>query len=199
MRRASAGEAVLPAPDDVFNAFCLTPFEDVRVVILGQDPYPTPGHAHGLAFSVRAGVKPLPATLAQHLQGASRRISAFAARSASRRRSHLMGRARRPAPEHRAHRRGPQCRRACEMALARNDARGDPRRVARASSRGLPALGAQGAKLRAVDRRDAPSHRRERAPLAAFGASRLLRFEAVLARQCLARGSRRTRDPLGRR
>jgi uracil-DNA glycosylase len=59
----SAGEAVLPAPGDVFKAFCLTPLEEVRAVILGQDPYPTPGHAHGLAFSVRAGVKPLPASL----------------------------------------------------------------------------------------------------------------------------------------
>ena len=58
-----AGEQLLPAPDDVFNAFCLTPLEAVRVMILGQDPYPTPGHAHGLAFSVRAGVKPLPASL----------------------------------------------------------------------------------------------------------------------------------------
>jgi uracil-DNA glycosylase len=60
---AGAGEHILPAPADVLNAFCLTPFDEVRVVILGQDPYPTPGHAHGLAFSVRAGVKPLPASL----------------------------------------------------------------------------------------------------------------------------------------
>ncbi len=59
----SAGETVLPSPEDVFNAFCLTPLEEVRAVILGQDPYPTPGHAHGLAFSVRAGVKPLPGSL----------------------------------------------------------------------------------------------------------------------------------------
>ena len=58
-----ARETVLPAPEDVFNAFCLTPLEEVRVVILGQDPYPTPGHAHGLAFSVRPSVKPLPASL----------------------------------------------------------------------------------------------------------------------------------------
>ncbi|MBV9738794.1 MAG: uracil-DNA glycosylase [Hyphomicrobiales bacterium] len=59
----SRGDAVLPAPEDVFNAFCLTPLQKVRAVILGQDPYPTPGHAHGLAFSVRAGVKPLPPSL----------------------------------------------------------------------------------------------------------------------------------------
>ena len=58
-----SGQVVLPVPQFVFNAFCLTPLDDMRVVILGQDPYPTPGHAHGLAFSVRAGVKPLPASL----------------------------------------------------------------------------------------------------------------------------------------
>jgi uracil-DNA glycosylase len=60
---SGVGEHILPAPDDVFNAFCLTPFGRVRVVILGQDPYPTPGHAHGLAFSVRPSVKSLPASL----------------------------------------------------------------------------------------------------------------------------------------
>lgn len=42
----------LPGPDRVFAALALTPPERVRVVILGQDPYPTPGHANGLAFSV---------------------------------------------------------------------------------------------------------------------------------------------------
>ena len=52
----AAGD-VFPDAADVFNAFRLTPLSAVRVVILGQDPYPTPGHAHGLAFSVRPGVK----------------------------------------------------------------------------------------------------------------------------------------------
>ncbi len=42
----------LPGPDRVFAALALTPPEAARVVILGQDPYPTPGHANGLAFSV---------------------------------------------------------------------------------------------------------------------------------------------------
>ncbi|SEC63482.1 Uracil-DNA glycosylase [Rhizobiales bacterium GAS191] len=59
----AAGKRVLPPSGDVFNALRLTPLDTVRVVILGQDPYPTPGHAHGLAFSVKAGVKPLPASL----------------------------------------------------------------------------------------------------------------------------------------
>ncbi len=46
------GESWLPGPDCVFAALELTPPDAVRVVILGQDPYPTPGHANGLAFSV---------------------------------------------------------------------------------------------------------------------------------------------------
>jgi uracil-DNA glycosylase len=44
---------VLPSPDDLLTALSLTPLDQVRVVILGQDPYPTPGDAHGLAFSVK--------------------------------------------------------------------------------------------------------------------------------------------------
>ncbi|MHB1230813.1 MAG: uracil-DNA glycosylase, partial [Halothiobacillus sp.] len=58
-----AGKILLPVKADWLNAFVVTPFDAVRVVILGQDPYPTPGHAHGLSFSVRAGVKPLPKSL----------------------------------------------------------------------------------------------------------------------------------------
>ena len=54
---------VLPEPGEVFAALEATPVAQVRVVLLGQDPYPTPGHAHGLCFSVREGVKP-PASLA---------------------------------------------------------------------------------------------------------------------------------------
>ncbi|MCU7555491.1 uracil-DNA glycosylase [Alteromonas sp. ASW11-19] len=57
--RAEAGP-VYPAPDEVFTAFRLTPLADVKVVILGQDPYHGPGQAHGLAFSVPPGVKPPP-------------------------------------------------------------------------------------------------------------------------------------------
>lgn len=53
---------IFPAESDVYNAFACTPFDDVKVVLLGQDPYPTPGHAHGLCFSVRPGVA-IPASL----------------------------------------------------------------------------------------------------------------------------------------
>ena len=52
----AAGTPVAPAGPDVWRALALTPPEAVRVVLLGQDPYPTPGHADGLAFSVRPGV-----------------------------------------------------------------------------------------------------------------------------------------------
>ena len=58
----AAGKEVLPAPENVFNALTLTPLERVKVVILGQDPYPTPGDAHGLAFSY-VGRRRLPASL----------------------------------------------------------------------------------------------------------------------------------------
>ncbi|GAB4387804.1 uracil-DNA glycosylase [Albidovulum sp.] len=54
---------VLPPAAQRFAALALTPPARVRVVILGQDPYPTPGHAHGLAFSVAPGTSPLPRSL----------------------------------------------------------------------------------------------------------------------------------------
>ncbi len=54
---------ILPPEPQRFAALALTPPQEVRVVILGQDPYPTPGHAHGLAFSVEPHVAPLPRSL----------------------------------------------------------------------------------------------------------------------------------------
>ncbi|GAA0855696.1 uracil-DNA glycosylase [Aliiglaciecola litoralis] len=53
----AAGKTVYPKQDDVFNAFSLTEFDQVRVVILGQDPYHGPAQANGLCFSVNDGVK----------------------------------------------------------------------------------------------------------------------------------------------
>lgn len=61
--RDSKPESIFPTDELVFNALTLTPVDKVRVVILGQDPYPTRGHAHGLAFSVEPDVQPLPASL----------------------------------------------------------------------------------------------------------------------------------------
>ena len=54
------GKVVYPPGPQIFNAFNTTPFDQVKVVILGQDPYHGPGQAHGLSFSVPAGVPPPP-------------------------------------------------------------------------------------------------------------------------------------------
>lgn len=58
----AAGNGYLPAGQNVLRAFTF-PFGRVRVLIVGQDPYPTPGHAVGLSFSVAADVRPLPRSL----------------------------------------------------------------------------------------------------------------------------------------
>ncbi len=60
--RVAAGATVLPAPEAIFRALALTPPDRVRGVIPGQDPYPTPGDANGLAFSY-VGPRRLPASL----------------------------------------------------------------------------------------------------------------------------------------
>lgn len=65
--RIAEGAVVLPEPDQIFRALTLTPLPAVKAVILGQDPYPTPGDANGLAFSYvgksKRGVRRLPASL----------------------------------------------------------------------------------------------------------------------------------------
>lgn len=58
----AAGHGFLPPGPRILSAFT-RPLADVRVLIVGQDPYPTPGHAMGLAFSVEAAVRPLPKSL----------------------------------------------------------------------------------------------------------------------------------------
>ncbi len=52
-----------PKGKEIFNALNHTPFKDVKLVIMGQDPYPNPGHAHGFCFSVQEQVKPFPPSL----------------------------------------------------------------------------------------------------------------------------------------
>jgi uracil-DNA glycosylase len=58
-----AGKIIYPPGLQIFNAFNQTPFDQVRVVIIGQDPYHGPGQAHGLSFSVPANLRPLPPSL----------------------------------------------------------------------------------------------------------------------------------------
>lgn len=71
----ASGKAIFPPAKDVFNAFRATEFNDVKVVILGQDPYHGPRQAHGLCFSVLPGIKTPPSLvnmykeLAQDIDG----------------------------------------------------------------------------------------------------------------------------------
>jgi uracil-DNA glycosylase len=61
-KEIEAGRGYLPAGDNVLRAFT-RPLADVRVLVVGQDPYPTPGHAMGLSFSVQSDIRPLPRSL----------------------------------------------------------------------------------------------------------------------------------------
>ncbi|EGA69958.1 uracil-DNA glycosylase [Vibrio sinaloensis DSM 21326] len=71
----ASGKVIFPPAKDVFNAFRATEFNDVKVVIIGQDPYHGPNQAHGLCFSVLPGVKTPPSLanmykeLAQDIEG----------------------------------------------------------------------------------------------------------------------------------
>jgi uracil-DNA glycosylase len=62
LRSLGAGKTYLPAGQNVLRAFTY-PFREVKVLVIGQDPYPTPGHAVGLSFSVSPQVHPLPGSL----------------------------------------------------------------------------------------------------------------------------------------
>lgn len=63
----SAGRGFLPSDQNLLRAFQI-PFRDVRVVIVGQDPYPTPGHPVGLSFAIEQGTSPLPRSLSNILK-----------------------------------------------------------------------------------------------------------------------------------
>lgn len=60
VRQEYQTKRIFPAPQDIFRAFELTPFDQVKVVILGQDPYHGPGQAHGLCFSVNPNIATPP-------------------------------------------------------------------------------------------------------------------------------------------
>lgn len=59
----NAGKTIYPPGPLIFNAFDQTPFDQVKVLLLGQDPYHGPGQAHGLCFSVQDGIKPPPSLM----------------------------------------------------------------------------------------------------------------------------------------
>ncbi len=59
-KERTAGKIIYPKNSDIFNAFAFTPFDKLKVVLIGQDPYHGPHQAHGLSFSVKDGVPPPP-------------------------------------------------------------------------------------------------------------------------------------------
>lgn len=59
-KEKQSGKIIFPNEADIFNAFYFSPFKDVKIVLLGQDPYHNPDQAHGLCFSVNEGIKPPP-------------------------------------------------------------------------------------------------------------------------------------------
>lgn len=63
LKKEYSTRVIYPDRNDIFNAFHYTPYEKVKVVMLGQDPYHGPGQAHGLSFSVKPGVKLPPSLL----------------------------------------------------------------------------------------------------------------------------------------
>ena len=62
-QKRAQGVEIYPQDEECFSAFSLTPFEQVKVIILGQDPYHGPEQAHGLSFSVKSGMKTPPSLL----------------------------------------------------------------------------------------------------------------------------------------
>lgn len=60
LKKEYSSRVIYPSMYDIFNALKATPYDDVKVVILGQDPYHGPGQAHGMCFSVKKGVAPPP-------------------------------------------------------------------------------------------------------------------------------------------
>ena len=62
-KESAKGAIIYPPKDTIFNALKFTPFDHVKVVIIGQDPYHGPNQAHGLCFSVKHGVRPPPSLL----------------------------------------------------------------------------------------------------------------------------------------
>ena len=61
-------QTIFPPKEQIFNAFYQTPFDKVKIVLIGQDPYPTKGFANGLAFSVNKDIK-LPKSLQNIFKG----------------------------------------------------------------------------------------------------------------------------------
>lgn len=184
-----ARAAVYPLEADVFNALTFTPYDQVRVVLLGQDPYREPGQAHGLCFSVRPSVTPpslrnifidLRDDLGCHIPN----NGIFGP----------VGETRGAAAQHGAHSPRARTELAPGQRLGALYRRHHASREREGQTSGLRALGQR----RTAGGRAGGSHTTCGSPggasFATFGPQRLLRQPAVLGHQCGAGGSGSARD-----
>ena len=154
---------VYPPREEVFAALDATPYDQVKVLVLGQDPYHGEGQGHGLCFSVRPGCEDA-ALAAEHLQGDA---GGAGPPGPGQRLSDAVGRAGRAAAQRGAD--GPRRRGqlAQGQGLGEVHRRGDPRRGRPARPGGLRAVGQLRAEEAPADRRGAARRGEGRAPLAA--------------------------------
>ena len=193
----AAGQAYLPDGDHVFRAF-RRPLADVRVLIVGQDPYPTPGHPIGLSFAVDPGVWPLPRSLVNIYRELRDDTGVVPPRSGdltpwSEQGVMLLNRVLTVRPGESASHRGRGWEEVTEHAIrvlaARAEAGRPVRRDPVGTRRAEPQAAARGRPVGGV-----------RAPLPALGQPRLLRLAALQPRQPAARRpGRRGRRLVARR
>ena len=184
---------VYPPPDEVFAALHLTPYAETKVLILGQDPYHGPRQAHGLCFSVRRGVRH-PAVARQHPQGAAgrprhrRRPTTATSRRGRVQGVLLLNTTLTVRAGQAASHQGQGWETFTDEVIRTVARQGRPRRV---HPVGQPRPQEAGA-----DRRQPAHDHRVGPPVAAVGAQRLLRLQAVLPRQRRARRRRPGPDRL---
>ena len=179
--RSSKASAIYPPGPEIFAAFEHTPFDAVRVVILGQDPYHGPGQAHGLCFSVRPG-RAGAAVAGQHLQGDPARSRHRAPRPWL---PHAVGRSRRAAAQQRADGgRGARWRTSEARAGKASPMRPSMRSIASAKA-WCSCCGARYAQRKGqlIDRNGATTVLKFGASLAIVGPPRLHRLRALLCGQ----------------
>lgn len=143
VREKQAGKVIYPPGPLIFNAFNTTPFDQVQVVILGQDPYHNPGEAMGLCFSVPKGVRCRP-----RWSIFTRKSTATRAAHSCTRRPDTLGRTRGAAAQRHAHRGGRQTRLAPENRLANVHGCRHPAHFRTKGRRGVPAVGDKFAKAK---------------------------------------------------
>ena len=167
-----------PPGNQIFNAFNLCPFNAVKVVIIGQDPYHEPGQAEGLCFSVADGVRFPPS-----LQNIFKEIERPRAPPALQRQSASMGGTGRAIAQRHPHRACPSGGIACRTRMGDFHRRRHPRLGRGTRAPGVYALGQLCAKEGGFHQPLAPSRPLLGPPLAPLGLSRFLRQPPFLPRQ----------------